>query len=167
MWSWFILIGRGLNRRRLGLQKETDRTRVIQRIIGWKRYCKSSSCMIYLMCSFERTVYSFIFLDSSMVEHSAVNRVVVGSSPTRGVFFFLGTMVKRLRHRPFTAVTRVQIPLESFLAQQCAELKVISRMPMWLNWQSSWFVISRLSVRVRSSAYIFGPLAQLVRATGS
>ena len=68
-----------------------------------------------------------------MVEHSAVNRVVVGSSPTRGVFFFLGSMVKRLRHRPFTAVTRVQIPLESFLAQQCAELKVISRMPMWLN----------------------------------
>ena len=48
-----------------------------------------------------------------------------------------GSMVKRLRHRPFTAVTRVQIPLESFLAQQCAELKVISRMPMWLNWQSS------------------------------
>ena len=27
-----------------------------------------------------------IFLDSSMVEHSAVNRGVVGSSPTRGVF---------------------------------------------------------------------------------
>ena len=27
----------------------------------------------------------FLFLDSSMVEHSAVNRVVVGSSPTRGV----------------------------------------------------------------------------------
>ena len=26
-----------------------------------------------------------IILDSSMVEHSAVNRVVVGSSPTRGV----------------------------------------------------------------------------------
>ena len=35
-------------------------------------------------------------------------------------------------------------------------------MPMWLNWQSSWFVISRLSVQVRSSA--FGPVAQLVRA---
>ncbi len=27
-----------------------------------------------------------IFLDSSMVEHSAVNRGVVGSSPTRGVY---------------------------------------------------------------------------------
>ena len=29
-------------------------------------------------------ISSVIFLDSSMVEHSAVNRVVVGSSPTRG-----------------------------------------------------------------------------------
>ena len=29
-------------------------------------------------------------------------------------------------------------------------------MPMWLNWQSSWFVISRLSVRVRSSAFMDG-----------
>ena len=57
-----------------------------------------------------------IFLDSSMVEHSAVNRVVVGSSPTRGVFFFLGSMVKRLRHRPFTAVTRVRFPSGSFNA---------------------------------------------------
>ena len=72
-----------------------------------------------------------------MVEHSAVNRVVAGSSPARGVCVIFGPVVKRLRHRPFTAVTRVQIPLESFLAQQCAELKVISRMPMWLNWQSS------------------------------
>ena len=31
-----------------------------------------------------------IILDSSMVEHSAVNRVVVGSSPTRGVFPYEG-----------------------------------------------------------------------------
>ena len=29
-----------------------------------------------------------IFLDSSMVEHAAVNRGVVGSSPTRGAQFF-------------------------------------------------------------------------------
>ncbi len=29
-------------------------------------------------------ITNLIFLDSSMVEHSAVNRVVVGSSPTRG-----------------------------------------------------------------------------------
>ena len=31
---------------------------------------------------------STVFLDSSMVEHSAVNRRVVGSSPTRGVLFW-------------------------------------------------------------------------------
>ncbi len=53
-----------------------------------------------------------------MVEHTAVNRGVVGSSPTRGAKKEKekkrkGFMVKRLRHRPFTAVTGVQIPLES------------------------------------------------------
>ena len=34
----------------------------------------------------ETTFKYSIFLDSSMVEHTAVNRGVVGSSPTRGVF---------------------------------------------------------------------------------
>ena len=72
-----------------------------------------------------RVVLSYIIPDSSMVEHTAVNRGVVGSSPTRGVFY--GPMVKRLRHRPFTAVTRVRFPSESFK----------DYMPMWLNWQSS------------------------------
>ena len=78
-----------------------------------------------------------IFLDSSMVEHPAVNRVVAGSSPARGVRPAgpgeegkpgrdavegrkkQGSMVKRLRHRPFTAVTRVRFPLESFLNESC------------------------------------------------
>ena len=69
-----------------------------------------------------------IILDSSAVEHSAVNRRVVGSNPTRGVPRLQsglaykifngkreeGSMVKRLRHRPFTAVTRVRFPLESY-----------------------------------------------------
>ena len=64
-----------------------------------------------------------VFLDSSMVEHAAVNRGVVGSSPTRGVwrhrsmecrmYYIRGSVVKRLRHRPFTAVTRVRFPSES------------------------------------------------------
>ena len=36
-----------------------------------------------------------VFLDSSMVEHSAVHRRVVGSSPTRGAFLRLrGQAVK-------------------------------------------------------------------------
>ena len=90
-----------------------------------------------------------------MVEHAAVNRGVVGSSPTRGVQqpelsyktelllydekagpkgrIKYGSLVKRLRHRPFTAVTRVRFPSESF-------------------------------IRINP---LFGPLAQLVRATGS
>ena len=50
-----------------------------------------------------------------MVERTAVNRDVVGSSPTRGVFLNIrhGSVVKRSRHRPFTAVTRVRFPSES------------------------------------------------------
>ena len=63
----------------------------------------------FMICSFEGVNLS-TFLDSSMVEHSAVNRVVAGSSPARGVD---GLVVKRLRHRPFTAVTRVRIPSRS------------------------------------------------------
>ena len=35
-----------------------------------------------------------LILDSSMVEHSAVNRVVVGSSPTRGVFFLKKNIIR-------------------------------------------------------------------------
>ena len=71
-----------------------------------------------------------------MVEHSAVNRGVVGSSPTRGaqerseivqtVFrtnsFFRslhGPVVKRLRHRPFTAVTRVRFSSGSLDLRRC------------------------------------------------
>ena len=47
-----------------------------------------------------------IFLNSSVVEQSAVNRSVVGSSPTSGAN---GPFVKWLRHRPFTAGSRVRI----------------------------------------------------------
>ena len=75
------------------------------------------------VCSFEgANLYSSL---AQSVEHAAVNRSVVGSSPTGGVFgnmksdtkknFLPGSMVKRLRHRPFTAVTGVQIPLESLV----------------------------------------------------
>ena len=38
-------------------------------------------------------MYQIIFLDSSMVEHTAVNRGVVGSSPTRGA------KLERVRNR--------------------------------------------------------------------
>ena len=51
----------------------------------WKRYG------LWFLCGFEGTwprkgkYHQKMVLDSSMVEHSAVNRRVVGSSPTRGV----------------------------------------------------------------------------------
>ena len=81
------------------------------------------------METFYLETYSSI---AQSVEHAAVNRAVVGSSPTRGVFADskFGPMVKRLRHRPFTAVTRVRISLGSFEHH-------VQDMPMWLNWQSS------------------------------
>ena len=52
-----------------------------------------------------RSIHSSI---AQSVEQSAVNRSVVGSSPTRGAN--IGPLVKRLRHRPFTAVSRVRFP---------------------------------------------------------
>ena len=60
-----------------------------------------------------------------LLSHSAVPHFLRESSRNGSP----GSMVKRLRHRPFTAVTRVRFPLESFT--------------------------------------LHGPLAQLVRATGS
>ena len=64
-------------------------------------------------------------------------------------------MVKRLRHRPFTAVTRVRFPSGSFNADvaQLAEQLICNQ-------------------QVIGSSPIIGlpfcgPLAQLVRATGS
>ena len=79
-----------------------------------------------------RSIHSSI---AQLVEQSAVNRSVVGSSPTRGAIHdslaqlaehltfnqgvprssrgwvtISGPLVKRLRHRPFTAVSRVRFP---------------------------------------------------------
>ena len=73
------------------------------------------------------------FPDSSMVEHSTVNRVVVSSSLTRGAN---GRMVKRLRHRPFTAVSGVRFPLRSpFFFGRLAQLG--ERLPYKQNVSSS------------------------------
>ena len=46
---------------------------------AWFRFC---------ICSFEGTMNEYSSLAQS-VEHAAVNRSVVGSSPTGGVFYFL------------------------------------------------------------------------------
>ena len=106
-----------------------------------------------------------------MVERTAVNRDVVGSSPTRGVFLNIRLRGQAVKTSPFhggntgsipVGVTRKVCRCGSILdnwggtsqlqAEQLVTNQLESHMPMWLNWQSSWFVISRLSVRVRSSA---------------
>ena len=100
-----------------------------------------------------------------MVEHSAVNRVVVGSSPTRGVFYskkigYNGSMVKRLRHRPFTAVTRVRFPSESLEkyadVAQLAEQLICNQQVIGSSPIIGFFEGTRVLEQ--------GPLAQLVRA---
>ena len=77
---------------------------------GYFLFCSNISCYMDTACGGmrKRIKGSIIILDSSMAEHPAVNRRVAGSSPARGVFY--GPLVKGLRHRPFTAVTRVRIP---------------------------------------------------------
>ncbi len=102
--------------------------------------------MALLIVASMHSLRLILFHRSSVVEQSAVNRLVVGSNPTGGAMgelsewpkehdwkscrllkrsrgfeslalrhynFNLGPLVKRLRHRPFTAVTRVRIPYGS------------------------------------------------------
>ena len=63
-------------------------------------------------------------------------------------------MVKRLRHRPFTAVTRVRFPLESLKYADVAQL-------------AEQLICNQQVIGSSPIIGLFGPLAQLVRATGS
>ena len=56
-------------------------------------------------------VQTLIILDSSMVEHSAVNRVVVGSSPTRGVFLNIRLRGQAVKTSPFHGGNTGSIPV--------------------------------------------------------
>ena len=70
-------------------------------------------------------------------------------------------MVKRLRHRPFTAVTRVRFPSGSFIADvaQLAEQLICNQQVIGSSPIIGFFEGTRVLEQ--------GPLAQLVRATGS
>ena len=72
-----------------------------------------------------------IILDSSMVEHSAVNRVVVGSSPTRGVF--LRPHGQAVKTSPFHGGNTGSIPVGVIL--QKALLSVI-KFKIWRSSQA-------------------------------
>ena len=66
------------------------------------------------VCSFEGIITS-VFLDSSMVEHTAVNRGVVGSSPTRGAFKRIWRHGQVVRQRSATPISPVRIWLSPLL----------------------------------------------------
>ena len=88
------------------------------------------------VCSFEGIITS-VFLDSSMAEHSAVNRRVVGSSPTRGVKKRKPAMNKL----PFSNVWLLGQVVKTSPSHGenmgSNPVGVNKDMPMWLNWQSS------------------------------
>ena len=50
-----------------------------------------------------------------------------GSNPLLSVTSLPGPLVKRLRHRPFTAVTGVQIPLESLSFKETIKYGAIAK----------------------------------------
>ena len=64
---------------------------------------------VFCICGFEGTVYRCIYSSlAQSVEHAAVNRSVVGSSPTGGVFWLHGQAVKT---PPFHGGNRGSNPL--------------------------------------------------------
>ena len=72
-----------------------------------------------------------------MVEHSAVNRGVVGSSPTRGANLIRphGQAVKT---SPFHGGNTGSIPVGVTDCKADTQLSIKrAYSPMWLNWQSS------------------------------
>ena len=71
-------------------------------------------------------------------------------------------MVKRLRHRPFTAVTRVRFPSESL--EKYAD---VAQLAEQLICNQQVIGSSPIIGLVLTGLKDFGPLAQLVRATGS
>ena len=101
-----------------------------------------------------------IFLDSSMVEHSAVNRRVVGSSPTRGVFLYIRLRGQAVKTSPFHGGNTGSIPVGVIYADvaQLAEQLICNQQVI-----GSSPIIGLVLTGLKD----FGPLAQLVRATGS
>ena len=111
---------------------------------------------------------SCIILDSSMVEHAAVNRGVVGSSPTRGVYFFIWTLSSvGQSNRLITDRSWVRVPegpLKSMVYLPVDFLRYYKA--LWLSWLERRPVTAEVGgssppgvVIVRNHAY--GILAQL------
>ena len=66
---------------------------------------------------------------AQLVEHLTFNQRVEGSSPSWLTILFFVPLVKWLRHRPFTAVTRVRIPYGSCFLCSFWSRGVVVNMP--------------------------------------
>ena len=64
------------------------------------RFRIEKRCRIYGLYAVLKA-HAFVILDSSMVERTAVNRDVVGSSPTRGVFLNIRLRGQAVKTSPF------------------------------------------------------------------
>ena len=71
-------------------------------------------------------VQTLIILDSSMVEHSAVNRDVVGSSPTRGVFLNIRLRGQAVKTSPFHGGNTGSIPV-GVIFRLCSAYNIINK----------------------------------------
>ena len=113
------------------------------RILGWQRpgkagrrqhkqytekmWYSSLYIALYMFINIYSTTYSSI---AQSVEHAAVNRRVVGSSPTWGAIS--GPLVKRLRRRPLTPQTWVRFPYGSpFLKWVLTTEKIFDLKQRW------------------------------------
>ena len=73
-----------------------------------------------------------------MVERTAVNRDVVGSSPTRGVFLNIRLRGQAVKTSPFHGGNTGSIPVGVTDCKADTQLSIKrAYSPMWLNWQSS------------------------------
>ena len=97
-----------------------------------------------------------------MVEHSAVNRRVVGSSPTRGVIY-LRLRGQEVKTSPFHGGNTGSIPVGVTFVPPTA-LNVRFTMAAPIVHSDTFGVLIPVGV---TFLFYFGPLAQLVRATGS
>ena len=94
-----------------------------------------------------------------MVERTAVNRDVVGSSPTRGVFLNIRLRGQAVKTSPFHGGNTGSIPVGVISVIAYADVAQLAEQ-LICNQQ----VIGSSPI---IGFFFFGPLAQLVRATGS
>ena len=98
-----------------------------------------------------RFIFWIFGIIAQLGEHLPYKQRVIGSSP-------IGPISSENGFKCYANVTQfmtIEEWNESSVGRTADYKSAVMNTPMWLNWQSSWFVISRLTVRVRSSALLW------------